>query len=386
MEVLMAKLAAMITLGLCSFMVGVAAIKLRGVLGLQTKEMKRSRAIINSILLCFGAGVLLATALLHILPETRHGMKEAQKSLDVGWLAEFVFCVGFFLVYLVEEVVHLTLHRTKHTEQIHTTLALRDTLDKTETACNTIEESCGADCPDDVEKDASARNTIEETCGTDCHNVMQEKQENDLLFNPGCDTGCQNDREIIKEDNLESGHGHSHLPSGSSSSPLRDFFTVLALSFHSVFEGLAVGLEKDAKDVWALFAAIAAHKFVIVFCVSLELLSTNPTMCVFFSYLVTFSLVTPVGIGLGMIFSGDDLSVAVLQGLAGGTILYVVMFEVLQREKEKEVSGIVQLFGIVLGFSAMTVLEVLAHHKHCNGGSGAKDVLDQNATSLPWIN
>ena len=46
-------------------------------------------------------------------------------------------------------------------------------------------------------------------------------------------------------------------------------------------------------------------------------------------------------------------------GLAGGTILYVVMFEVLQRGKEKEVSGIFQLLGIVLGFSAMMVLEVL---------------------------
>ena len=47
------------------------------------------------------------------------------------------------------------------------------------------------------------------------------------------------------------------------------------------------------------------------------------------------------------------------EGLAGGTILYVVMFEVLQREKEKEVSGVFQLLGIVLGFSAMMVLELL---------------------------
>ena len=36
-------------------------------------------------------------------------------------------------------------------------------------------------------------------------------------------------------------------------SSLRDFFTVLALSFHAVFEGLAVGLETDSKDVWLLF-------------------------------------------------------------------------------------------------------------------------------------
>jgi zinc transporter ZupT len=42
-------------------------------------------------------------------------------------------------------------------------------------------------------------------------------------------------------------------------SSLRDFFTVLALSFHAVFEGLAIGLETEAKDVWLLFAG----KFIV---------------------------------------------------------------------------------------------------------------------------
>ena len=37
---------------------------------------------------------------------------------------------------------------------------------------------------------------------------------------------------------------------------LRDFFTVLALSFHAVFEGLAIGLEKDSADMWILFAGL----------------------------------------------------------------------------------------------------------------------------------
>ena len=70
------------------------------------------------------------------------------------------------------------------------------------------------------------------------------------------------------------------------------------------------------SKLYKFCSAISAHKFVIVFCVSLELLQTEPTMLVFFSYLGTFSLVTPLGIGLGMVFSGDDLTVAVLQGTA----------------------------------------------------------------------
>ena len=34
---------------------------------------------------------------------------------------------------------------------------------------------------------------------------------------------------------------------------IRDFVTVLALSFHAIFEGLAVGLESTVADVWTLF-------------------------------------------------------------------------------------------------------------------------------------
>ena len=46
-----------------------------------------------------------------------------------------------------------------------------------------------------------------------------------------------------------------NLITGAKSS-LRDFFTVLALSLHAVFEGLAVGLEDETKDVWMLFAGM----------------------------------------------------------------------------------------------------------------------------------
>ena len=52
---------------------------------------------------------------------------------------------------------------------------------------------------------------------------------------------------------------HSHQDSSKKVAngrtiALRDFFTVLALSFHAVFEGLAIGLEPDSADIWILFA------------------------------------------------------------------------------------------------------------------------------------
>ena len=56
------------------------------------------------------------------------------------------------------------------------------------------------------------------------------------ISNSSPDESCQNDA------------------SPYTKSSLRDFFTVLALSFHAVFEGLAIGLEEESKDVWLLFA------------------------------------------------------------------------------------------------------------------------------------
>ena len=71
------------------------------------------------------------------------------------------------------------------------------------------------------------------------------------------------------------GHGISPSGDSSASTQLREFFTVLALSLHAVFEGLAVGLEESTAGVWTLFAAIATHKFVISFCMGVELVSVS---------------------------------------------------------------------------------------------------------------
>ena len=66
------------------------------------------------------------------------------------------------------------------------------------------------------------------------------------------------------------------------------------------------------------YSAISVHKLVITFTMSLELLQTGPTMYVFLTYLVTFSLVNPFGIALGMVISetghSNELIEAVLQG------------------------------------------------------------------------
>ena len=82
----------------------------------------------------------------------------------------------------------------------------------------------------------------------------------------------------------------------------------MALSLHSLFEGLAIGLEESIDDVWTffigrtiarllqtiqkivtmMFPAIASHKFVVSFCVSLEMQQSGTRLPMFLTYLSVF--------------------------------------------------------------------------------------------------
>jgi len=326
MEVLGTKVVVMVILAVVSFALGLAAVGIRRLLG-QTAvdKAKRSQIISTSCLLCFGAGVLLSTSLLHMLPEVREGLAVAQENLGIEWLGELVICSGFFLIYLVEEVVDQVLHLSKDTQHVHKSLSLSR---RTSSVANNEKNS-------------------------DAHNDME--------MQPGAGSMKTTSK----------GHSHNHIALVSNASSVRDFFTVLALSFHAVFEGLAVGLEESSPDVWTMFGAIATHKFIITFCVSMELLQAGVSRVGFTLFLVTFSLMSSIGIGIGAAISELTDSAtevnSVLQGLAAGTLIYVVMFEVLQREREKDVGGLLQLFATMIGFVVMLIVQLYTHHEHEHG-------------------
>ena len=42
-------------------------------------------------------------------------------------------------------------------------------------------------------------------------------------------------------------------------------------------------------------------------------------------------------------------------------MLYVVMFEVLNRERMKEVSGLLQLVAVLIGFGVMLIIEIFGN-------------------------
>lgn len=101
------KILAMLVLGGGSMIFGLLP-------GVFARVNRQTHPLKISNLLCFGAGVLLATSLVHMLPEVREKLTT---------YPELFFCAGFFLVYVADEVVHLicgeAIRHNHHGHQVH---------------------------------------------------------------------------------------------------------------------------------------------------------------------------------------------------------------------------------------------------------------------------
>lgn len=105
------------------------------------------------------------------------------------------------------------------------------------------------------------------------------------------------------------------------------------------------------------------------FCLGLEFRSNSRATfkSQLFAVLV-FSLGAVLGIGVGMLLvnlpmSWSNTGLPIIQALAGGTLFYVTVCEVMPREKarwhqkpERRTAGLAQFFAVALGFAVMTII------------------------------
>ncbi|SPP73026.1 zinc transporter ZIP1 [Drosophila guanche] len=290
----------------------------------QSPEETRSSTVVRCLLF-FGGGVLICTTFLHMLPEI---IEVVEKLQSCGVLAdtpfalpEMLLCTGFFLMYALDELMHSVVHR--HQKK----------LDRKESVA-----SCA------FERGHSIRQSI-------------------LVSKRGAE-----EPKLQREDERQpkDHHGHSHMPVGSGSdsvgSSMRGLGIILALSLHELFEGMAIGLEGTAGTVWFMFAAVAAHKLVLAFCVGMELLVARTRSSLAIIYLITFSIVTPIGIGVGIGISQNvqpnqpSVPSGILQGIASGTLLYVVFCEILTENH----AGWRAYIAALAGFALMFGLQILS--------------------------
>lgn len=139
----------------------------------------------------------------------------------------------------------------------------------------------------------------------------------------------------------------------------------LVLSVHSLFAGISLGLEESFLGSMALFVAIVAHKGSAAFALAVGLVRSSVASVRFWRIMVLFSLMTPLGIVLGTIFttflSGnvEEGAEAVFDGLAAGTFLYVSVLDVIDEEFATGALKAPKFLLFLGGVGLMAVLAIL---------------------------
>ncbi|XP_034256033.1 uncharacterized protein LOC117653952 isoform X2 [Thrips palmi] len=452
---LIAKVTAMAVLGLASLSLGLAPLKLAVWLGWDRHAKASANGPADAIhghgspanggamlssLLCFGGGVLMCTTFLHMLPEVQEAFGELEEG---GTLPEsfadiapyLLMCIGFFIMYLVEELVHMYLHwrSGKHGHshghshghgdhghshghghghgEGHSNLAnislTYDVEDAKKSPIKSIkwrsrdckpstvvlEYADGSEVKSEVPNEYLVSAVTFATPWGLHASPAAEKQFLRVDAERPCCKGvprlhsmtCHKahhelEMDAAMPDFMAGANNHSHAVPVAEGDvdpdedavvvAIRGLLIVLALSVHELFEGLAVGLEGSASNVWYMLVAVACHKLVIAFCIGVELVAMRTRTMLHVLYVFTFAVVSPLGIGVGILVTENYTNVeggvvpTLLQGLATGTLLYVVFFEILERQRAGGHSGIRQYLAVLVGFLVMFGMMFIGGHEH----------------------
>lgn len=117
---------------------------------------------------------------------------------------------------------------------------------------------------------------------------------------------------------------------------LKSLVLLIALSTHSIFEGIALGLTSDLAGVVNLIIGLCCHKGPASMSLGISLSkrfkeSHERNKAILF--IVLFGLATPLGIGIGMLVSSaNNLVEVIFSSFAGGTFIYIAASEVIVEE------------------------------------------------------
>ncbi|XP_035678633.1 zinc transporter ZIP1-like [Branchiostoma floridae] len=278
------------------------------------KQRYKQRGRTPALLSCFAGGVFLATCLLDLIPDVEEELNLALAGSHLSYpgfpLPMLVVAMGLFMVLTVEQVALKYHSRPLQARHNGTHIALETPV-----------------CINNEEEDV---------------NVMEMGE-----MHGGIPDSDQSD-------------DHEHLHAS-----LRSWSLLLAISLHSVFEGIAVGLQKETAAVLQLITAVALHKSVMAFSLGMALVQSTMGRTTMVGLSIFFAITAPTGMAIGMVVESSSQTThshgvsGVLTGLATGTFLYVTFLEVLAHELKSNRDRLLKLGAIFLGFFTVVGLMFL---------------------------
>ena len=256
----------------------------------------------------FSAGIFISVGLVHLLPESTEKLNNCTKSTFP--FSFFIAIFGYSLILFIEKIPFVKEDIDERKEQ------------------------------SDIGSDSRQ---ISEYLHLFKDNETDKNEENfkNLFSKNGKLTKCIGNNSGKRSEDTLLDHPFDNQPISSliyNSDTIIDhhsitsYILVIALSVHSIFEGIALGLQRTSIRLFYLFLAILSHKWVEALTMGINF-NNSQLEYETVKFILLFASMTPIGIILGIIFAGtSDLIEGIFFAVSSGTFLYISASEVVIEE------------------------------------------------------
>ncbi|XP_047091468.1 zinc transporter 1-like [Lolium rigidum] len=175
-------------------------------------------------------------------------------------------------------------------------------------------------------------------------------------------------------DGVESSPAHGKHPMlmATAASSFEDaILLIVALCFHSIFEGIAIGVSATKGEAWRNLWTIGLHKIFAAVAMGIALLRMIPKRPFLMTvvYSLAFAVSSPLGVGIGIAIdataegSAADWTYAISMGIATGVFIYVAVNHLMAKGYRPQQPNyfdkpIFKFFGALAGVAVMAVVMI----------------------------
>lgn len=169
-------------------------------------------------------------------------------------------------------------------------------------------------------------------------------------------------------------HGHSHfdIALGTEKWYVVIIF-LIALSIHSVFEGLGFGTSRTLAIMFQIYVFIILHKGMVTASLCIVMLKNSHifTRIRYYFVVIIFAIASPigafVGIGISNINTEFELVEVIFNSITAGTFLYLSIRELIpmffDETEEKWWIDAIKIIAFVIGFGFLTGIAIWHPHE-----------------------
>lgn len=306
---------------------------------------------------CIAGGVFLGMCFLGLFPYVHEKFTEVLSNAKITTsfpLSEFVIIIGFFFIFTVEHLI------------INTCYKIEKQAVSSEDAVHISHAGISGDSRQMGDDESYVR--LLELDGQD----QDLYEDNELSVSKPSLSAHNFHCEPSETQGLQPvgmiHHSHCDMSFAvSKATGLRHLILLLALSIHSLFEGVTLGLQTNQVKVFHLFLAVLFHEMLVALALGANIAKLNLGLLGSLKYILIVTSSIPVGILLGLLIRtapgllGACVS-AVLQGIAAGIFIHVTFMEIIPEELSGGKCRLLKIMFFFIGFMVMAVVNFALNH------------------------